>query len=594
MSNHSPKGDSSFLVKIFHLRLWLANHLGISTTRKTDIYLELCESVTLYDLSYWLQVLFAAGIATLGLALNSPAVIIGAMLISPLMGGILANGLALATGDVILAVRATINLILSCGLSILFAVFLVFILPFKEMTHEILVRTQPTILDLTVALFSGAVGSIALCKESKGIATSIPGVAIAVALMPPLCVVGYGIGTMFSFDRSSGLQVARGGGLLFFTNLVAIVFMAMIIFLGLHLDNKAVRQKVREWRSEDPESLIVQHWLERLPAFEYIKKIGGLPGRFLLILVTILLISFPLTQSLIQLRQQITQKQKENRIRVAVTETWQKEMEKFSNSESRSYINHLSLLENKDKKLKINLQVVTSQLYSEKEQKRYLDFLAKRLKRNPDTINFQLVEIPTGKFIEEQASPLAPPSIADLQSAFLREVSADLRSLSLPAPAQMINYEIQTSAIDPLNIELIYLSYREIQTDAQSLITQNIRDRLVYPQAKVSFRRIDPNKGQLIFTETQIDLNAEQKKILDQAGQLLSYYPNLQLEMITYLSSTEKQTTLDSTRSPLIRDYLVNRWKIDAERLFLFTEEQKKPQTTIQLKLSVNSTKSRS
>ena len=594
MSNHSPKGDSSFLVKIFHLRLWLANHLGISTTRKTDIYLELCESVTLYDLSYWLQVLFAAGIATLGLALNSPAVIIGAMLISPLMGGILANGLALATGDVILAVRATINLILSCGLSILFAVFLVFILPFKEMTHEILVRTQPTILDLTVALFSGAVGSIALCKESKGIATSIPGVAIAVALMPPLCVVGYGIGTMFSFDRSSGLQVARGGGLLFFTNLVAIVFMAMIIFLGLHLDNKAVRQKVREWRAEDPESLIVQHWLERLPAFEYIKKIGGLPGRFLLILVTILLISFPLTQSLIQLRQQITQKQKENRIRVAVTETWQKEMEKFSNSESRSYINHLSLLENKDKKLKINLQVVTSQLYSEKEQKRYLDFLAKRLKRNPDTINFQLVEIPTGKFIEEQASPLAPPSIADLQSAFLREVSADLRSLSLPATAQMINYEIQTSAIDPLNIELIYLSYREIQTDAQSLITQNIRDRLVYPQAKVSFRRIDPNKGQLIFTETQIDLNAEQKKILDQAGQLLSYYPNLQLEMITYLSSTEKQTTLDSTRSPLIRDYLVNRWKIDAERLFLFTEEQKKPQTTIQLKLSVNSTKSRS
>ena len=143
---------------------------------------------------------------------------------------------------------------------------------------------------------------------------------------------------------------------------------------------------------------------------------------------------------------------------------------------------------------------------------------------------------------------------------------------------------------------MIYLSYREIQADAQSLITQDVRDRLTYPQAKVSFRRMDPNKGQLIFTETQIDLNAEQKKILDQVGNILSYYPNLQLEMIIYLSSAEKQTTinLDSTRSPLIRNYLVNRWKIDAERLFLSTEEQKKPQTTIQLKLSVNSTKSRS
>ena len=162
---------------------------------------------------------------------------------------------------------------------------------------------------------------------------------------------------------------------------------------------------------------------------------------------------------MIQLRQQIAQKQKENFLRVAVTETWQKQMEKFSNKESRSYINHISLLENKGQ-LTVNLQVVTSQLYSDKEQKQYLDFLAKRLKRNPDTINFQLVEIPTGKFVEEKAPPLAPPSIIDLQSAFLKEVTADLRSLSLPAPAQMINYEIQTSSVDPLNIELIYLSYR--------------------------------------------------------------------------------------------------------------------------------------
>lgn len=87
-------------------RNWLTTNLGISQARKQEIYHDLLISVTLQDVSYWLQVIFAAGIATLGLVLNSPAVIIGAMLISPLMGTILATGLAFAAGDLILAVRA--------------------------------------------------------------------------------------------------------------------------------------------------------------------------------------------------------------------------------------------------------------------------------------------------------------------------------------------------------------------------------------------------------------------------------------------------------------------------------------------------------
>ena len=71
-----------------------AKNLGVNNARKEQVYLDIAESVSLTDTSYWIQVLFSAGIATLGLVLNSPAVIIGAMLISPLMGSILANGLA--------------------------------------------------------------------------------------------------------------------------------------------------------------------------------------------------------------------------------------------------------------------------------------------------------------------------------------------------------------------------------------------------------------------------------------------------------------------------------------------------------------------
>src|SRR5690349_4291557 len=127
-------------------RDWLARKLGVSSERKAQLYLELAHSTTLTDPSYWLQTIFAAGIATLGLVLNSPAVIIGAMLISPLMGPILAGGLALASGDLILGIRSGFNLLLSCLLAVAFAFLLVTVLPFKEITNEIAVRMHPNTL----------------------------------------------------------------------------------------------------------------------------------------------------------------------------------------------------------------------------------------------------------------------------------------------------------------------------------------------------------------------------------------------------------------------------------------------------------------
>ena len=96
------------------VREWVSHHLGISNERKRSVYIDISRSATVLDIGYWLQIVFAAGIATLGLVLNSPAVIIGAMLISPLMGPILSAGLSLAAGDLVLALRSAANLFLSC------------------------------------------------------------------------------------------------------------------------------------------------------------------------------------------------------------------------------------------------------------------------------------------------------------------------------------------------------------------------------------------------------------------------------------------------------------------------------------------------
>lgn len=130
-------------------------------------------------------------IASVGLNVNSTAVIIGAMLISPLMGPIVGTGFALAIYDFELLKKSGINLLIATIVSLLVATIYFFVSPFKETQSELLARTSPNIYDVLIAFFGGLVGVIALTRVEKG--NPIPGVAIATALMPPLCTAGYGL-----------------------------------------------------------------------------------------------------------------------------------------------------------------------------------------------------------------------------------------------------------------------------------------------------------------------------------------------------------------------------------------------------------------
>lgn len=130
-------------------------------------------------------------VASVGLNVNSTAVIIGAMLISPLMGPIVGAGFALGTYNFNLLKTALINLLVATLVSLLVSTIYFWISPFKEIQSELLARTSPTIYDVLIAFFGGLVGVIAITRVEKG--NPIPGVAIATALMPPLCTAGYGI-----------------------------------------------------------------------------------------------------------------------------------------------------------------------------------------------------------------------------------------------------------------------------------------------------------------------------------------------------------------------------------------------------------------
>ncbi|HBR12740.1 MAG TPA: hypothetical protein DD740_11210 [Chryseobacterium sp.] len=140
-------------------------------------------------------------IASIGLNVNSTAVIIGAMLISPLMGPIVGAGFALGTYNFPLLKKSFKNLLIATVVSLLVSGFYFYISPFKDVQSELLARTAPNIYDVLIAFFGGLVGVIAITRVEKG--NPIPGVAIATALMPPLCTAGFGLAT-FNFSYFIG------------------------------------------------------------------------------------------------------------------------------------------------------------------------------------------------------------------------------------------------------------------------------------------------------------------------------------------------------------------------------------------------------
>jgi len=168
---------------------------------------------------YAFMTLMSAGIAVLGLLVSSPAVVIGAMLISPLMNPILGFGFSLATFDFAETRRSLTALVIGSILAVAFTGLIVLASPLKEATAEILSRTRPNLFDLLVALFAALAGTLAIIRGGGG---TIVGVAIATALMPPLAVVGYGLATW-------NLPVLGGALALFVTNFVTIALGATIM-----------------------------------------------------------------------------------------------------------------------------------------------------------------------------------------------------------------------------------------------------------------------------------------------------------------------------------------------------------------------------
>ncbi|MDX2269794.1 MAG: DUF389 domain-containing protein [Bryobacter sp.] len=277
--------------------LRLSRWLNIDDDSKPKLYAKIYASAEITSPSYLLDLVFAAGIATLGLVLNSPAVVIGAMLVSPLMSPILASGLAVASSDIYLGVKSFASLVGSIFAAITFSAVLVYLLPFQAPTAEILARTTPNLLDLAVAVFSGLAGSFVMARSmSGGEASALPGVAIAVALMPPLCTVGFGVGSGWNW------QIISGAGLLFLTNLIAIAASAFVVFYLTGMDAPEVRAKITEEAMREAAGKRFYQLLHHPRVQNWFGEAGQLRWRVVMVLAVVAVLFVPLRSSLMQLK----------------------------------------------------------------------------------------------------------------------------------------------------------------------------------------------------------------------------------------------------------------------------------------------------
>ena len=219
---------------IFAIKSFLREYLDLRKDKDNELETidSIRKGVEFKGANLWILI-FAIFMASLGLNVNSTAVIIGAMLISPLMGPIMGVGLSVGMNDFELMKRSLKSFLITTAFSVTTATVYFLFTPIAEAQSELLARTSPTIYDVFIALFGGLAGVVALSTKEKG--NVIPGVAIATALMPPLCTAGYGL-------ASGNLIYFLGAFYLYFIN-------SVFIYAVEQFFNRCFRQDPRISRS---------------------------------------------------------------------------------------------------------------------------------------------------------------------------------------------------------------------------------------------------------------------------------------------------------------------------------------------------------
>lgn len=230
-----PEADDAL-----HLRLWRWLRPILTRVEQDDLVRQ-AQNMSSASLDYTVLIVISAILASFGLLTSSAAVIIGAMLVAPLMSPLIAFSVGVTTGRVRLVRRSALTVVQGFVLAFILALLVGGISPTKIVTPEMAGRGNPTVLDMGIALASGIIGAYATAR--KEIPAALAGVAIAAALMPPVCTIALGV-------AYGDAALARGAALLFTTNIISIIVAAWIVFFWLGMRPQMIEEShVRQYTS---------------------------------------------------------------------------------------------------------------------------------------------------------------------------------------------------------------------------------------------------------------------------------------------------------------------------------------------------------
>jgi uncharacterized hydrophobic protein (TIGR00271 family) len=531
------------------LRSGFSRLLQVEDEHKPKIYQMVFQGAEVADLNYWLELVFSMGIATLGLITNSAAVVIGAMLISPLMGPIIASGLAVALGDFYLGFKAFLNLVLSVLAAVLLSAVITWALPFHTPTPEILARVRPTSLDLGIAVLSGMAGSIVVCRGGRGGGiTALPGVAIAVALMPPICVLGFGVG--IGWDG----EIIRGAGLLFLTNLVAIVFSAFLVFFSVRMDAAQVREQINEWLEQQERRERFFEAIQHTPLRGLLGRVGTLPRRVALLALFLVMVALPLQRTLLDLRDQ-------TRIQRAALDEINRRIPRESIFQQE--------LQVAAEQVSVRVVAVLPGGFPESERIRLEQAIAARAGRPAKVAVF---DVATREAVERMGALARPgeqrvESIEELRLRLWSRAEAAIRAAWPSSAAPLLDYLVATSSSrSALAVHITYLSATEPGELGEEAVRQTIRERLGAPAARVTFERVAPSL-QIAFARGSDALSREAARDLQLLGETLQRFSSLRLRVSVPAATDGKLAPLNERRVQRVRAFFNNEMKIDAARI---------------------------
>jgi potassium/hydrogen antiporter len=519
----------------FSFTNWMSQLFGFRTEDREWRCIEAIKTSSLAQPQFWVLVFFAAALTILGLVLNQSAIIIGAALIVPIALPVVAAGLALAVGDTYLFLKLLLKLALAAAMTAAVAACVSGLLPFSAFTAEIASRTKATILDFLVAFVAGMAGAVMLFSRRRML-QFVPGAVLAVTLLPPLAVMGFGLGNSFN------IEIFRGGAVLFAANFFAAILGASLIYAVAGMPAVAGLEVIRDWKQRELNHPIVKLIFERLRLKSLAGRTGSVRSRLVVAAIFLLALVIPLQMA-------FNQMSLEFRALQAISE-----VEKMFELPGRSAIINSTSNIGEDA-IVVRIQVATNAFFASSDIRRFEERISDRTGK-PTRLHLvqSLSDIGEGGKIRGMLSQASQQraeynaSVPEIAVSLRDEIEKSLRITPLPQSIALLGAgaELSLSRKDS-SFRIDYLADAPLSEDARVLLA-NILERqmklnagglhLVHVPARYSF--IIDAKGEISVTE---------RAQLQGIQSMLMQYPQLRADLELPRFAANKQA--DKLRTTL-------------------------------------------